>query len=369
MRKEALAAAMAAIIAISLGAGYLVGSGGRASTVTVTSVSTSTVTDANSTMTLGPPYPATSLETFNVTLGSQLGVIGVDENLARIYVGSASSDNLTVIDEYSHAVVATIKLPGIAQEVAADFGTHMVYVDAGGAVVEINGTTDQVVGELHAEIGIFAYDPLNQVIYGQVNDSLVGLEARTGSVVANVSLGMYLDSVAVDPNTNMVAAAGCKNEGLICNDTAFIVNGTSDSIVATVPLGGGSYPLVAANTDYDIFYVSDGALVALNETNGKVVFNVPQQECASFNSMTFARNTGHLLVISNYNYVFVYNGVSGALIDMYSLPSAPQHLAENPLTNELYVTISSQLISFYDSAGPGHMDIALVDSGGSCPVP
>ena len=336
----------------------------------MTSVSTSVVTEANSTVTLGPPYPATSLETANVTAGNQLGAIGVDQNLGRIYVAGASSDSLTVIDEDTHAVVATIPLPAIAQVVAADFETHMVYADAGGTVVEINGTTDQVVGELPQEMGTFSYDPSNQVIYGPVNDSLVGLDVGTGSVVANVSLGMRADSVAVDLNTNMVVAAGCNPEGLVCNNTAFIVNGTSDSLAATVPLGGGLYALVAANTDHRLFYVSDGSLTALNETNGKVVFDVSPQECSAFDSMVFVPNTDQLAAISlNHNYTFVYDGLTGALLDMYSLPAAPQYVAYNTLTNELYVTIAFQLVAFHDSAGPGYVDISLVDSGGNCPLP
>jgi hypothetical protein len=371
MRKEVQGAIVAILMAISLGVGFLAGGGGRASTTSVstaTLISVSTVTEANSTVTLGPPYPAASLETANVTVGSQLRAIGVDENLHRIYVGDTSDDNLTVVDGYSHAVVAAIPLPAIASEIATDFQTHMVYADAGGVVVEINGTTDRVVGELPVKMGTISYDPTNKVVYGQANDSLVGLDARTGAVVANVSLGMFVNSVAVDTSTNIVVAAGCHTEGLVCVDTAFIVNGTSDSLVATVPLQGGDYPLVAAS--YRLFYVSYGALVALNETNGKVVFDVPQQECAPFYSIAFARNTDHLIATSiNYNYTFVYDGRTGALLDMYSLPGAPQYVAENPLTNELYVTISSQLLAFYDSAGPGHVDIALVDSGGTCPLP
>jgi YVTN family beta-propeller protein len=371
MRSAVVAAILAILVVATFGAGYLAG-GARTSTVTSVSTATTTLSTGTATVTstvsLGPPYPASSLETANITIGNQSGAIGVDVNRERIYVSDVSSDNLTVIDGNSHSVVATIPLPASAQVVAADFETHMVYVDAGGVVVEINGTTDQISGELRVEMGTFSYDPVNQVIYGPVNDSLVGLNVRTGAVVANVPLGMYADSVAVDPNTNMVVAAGCNLEGLVCNDTAFIVNGTSNSLVATIPLGGGLYPLVAAGRH--LFYVSDPSLTALNETNGKVLFNVDPQECSAFDSMVFVPNTDQLAAISfNHNYVFVYSGLTGALLDMYSLPATPQYVAYNTLTNELYVTISSQLVAFHDSAGPGYVDIALVDSGGNCPLP
>jgi WD40 repeat protein len=383
MRREAGIAVVILVAIFSLGAGYLAGNG-RPSTVTttisvqasaaVTRVTTTSTTTTTTTVSLGPPYPASSLETANVTVGDQPRTIGVDENLGQIYVAYWFSDNLTVISDLTHSVVATIGLPASSQNgIAVDYQTHMVYVSVdGGVVVEINGTTDQISGELHAAVGYgaLAYDPVTRVLYSSVNSSLVGVDVQTGSVVANVSLGQPADSIAVDPDTNMIAAAGCDSLGLVCNSVAFLVNGTSRTLVQTVDLGGGSYPRVAVNTTHHLFYVSGDTLAAINETNAAVVFNVNPQECGPFDSMAFIPSTNQLAAISlDHNYTFIYDGATGALLDMYSLPNTPQFVAYNVLTNELYVTISSQLVAFHDSAGPGYVDTALVGSGENCPLP
>jgi hypothetical protein len=379
MKREAVGAAIAILVAISLGAGYLA-SGGRASTVTVTSVRTGTVVTqvatatTTTTVSLGPPYAASSLETANVTVGAQPRTIGVDANLGMIYVAYWFSDNLTVISESTHSVVATIKLPptGSQDGIAVDDQTHMVYVSVGGGVVEVNGTTDQVSGELHTDVGYgaLAYNPVTHTLYSSVNSSLVGIDVQTGSIVANIELGQPADSIAVDPNTNMIVAAGCDSLGLACNSVASLVNGTSRMLVRTVNLGGGSYPRVTVNTTHHLFYVSGDTLAAINETNATVVFNVNPQECGPFDSMAFVPSTDQIAAISlDYNYTFIYDGATGALLDMYSLPNTPQFVAYNVLTNELYVTISSQLLAFRDSAGPGYVDTALVGSGENCPPP
>jgi len=366
MRKEALGAAVAILVAISFGAGYLAG-GGR------TPAATTSVVTSTSTVSLGPPYPASSLETLNATVGEQPRTIGVDVNLDRIYVAYWGADNLTVISGTTHSVVATIKLPaGSENGIAVDYQTHTVYVSVDGGVVEVNGTTDQIVGKLHPALGYgsLAYDQTTHVLYGSANGTLLGIDVRTGSLVASVPLGGETDSVAVDASTNMVAAVGCDMSGLVCNSVACIVNPSSASLTTTVRLGGGTYPRVAANTVDHLFYVSGDSLVALNENNGKVVFNVNPQECGPFDSMAYVQSTDQLAAISlDWNYVLVYDGATGALLDMYSLPTTPQYVAYNQLTNELYVTLSSQLVAFRDSAGPGYVDTALVGSGQNCPLP
>lgn len=383
MRNEIVAVVLVILVAAGLGAGYLAGAGSRQTlTETATSVSTltttstltsiSTISAATATVSLGPPVPASSLETFNATVGEQPRTIGVDVNLDRIYVAYWSADNLTVISGITHSVVATIELPaGSENGIAVDYQTHMVYVSVDGGVVEVNGTTDQIVGELHPALGYgaLAYDQTTHVIYGSANGTLLGIDVQTGSLVANVSLPQSTDSVAVDPSTNMIVAAGCEND-FVCNSVAFLVNGTSQTLTKTVQLGGGSYPRVAVNPYQHLFYVSGDTLAAINDTSGAIVFKVNPQECGPFDSMVFDENTDQLAAISlDFNFVFIYNGSTGSLLDMYSLSATPQFVAYNVLTNELYVTVSSQLTAFRNSAGPGYVDTALVGSGENCPLP
>jgi hypothetical protein len=374
MRKEIVAVVLMILITAGFGAGYLAGAGSRQTlTETATSVSTlmstSTVT---TTVSLGAPVPASSLETFNATVGVQPRTIGVDVNSDRIYVAYWFADNLTVLSGTTHSIVATIKLPaGSENGIAVDYQTHVVYVSVDGGVVEVNGTTDQIVGELHPDLGYgtLAYDQATHVLYGSANDTLLGIDVQTGSLVANVSLPDSTDSVAVDSSTNMIVAAGCKNN-FVCESVAFLVNGTSQTLTKTIQLGGGTYPRVAVNAYQHLFYVSGDTLAAINDTSGAIIFNVNPQECGPFDSMAFDENTDQLAAISlDFNFVFIYNGSTGSLLDMYSLSATPQFVAYNALTNELYVTVSSQLTAFSNSAGPGYVDTALAGSGENCGVP
>ena len=371
MRREALGIAVAVLMAIGLGVGYFAGVD-RASTVTVTSVSTSVET-----VTLGPPYPAASLETANLTVGQNPTAIGVDQNLARIYVARADSDNLTVVSDQPYSVVGTIQLPAASDGgIATNFTTHMAYAQVMGGVAEIDGLTDQVVGELHVNFfpGTMMYDPWTDSVYGVQNSTLVGVSVKSGATVANVSLGFAASSAAFDASEQSEQtffAAGCSSPiGLVCNSMVSVVNGNSGKLVATVTVDGG-YPAITVNTNTDVAYVSGEFYIsAVNGTNGDVIFQVNPQTCGPFDSMTFVPETDELAAVSNsYNYTFVYNGATGSMVDMYSLPGAPVAVAYNVLTNELYVTLSSDLLAFRDVAGLGYMDTALVGSGLECGVP
>ena len=200
MKKEVLGLVIAVLVAVGLGAGYSAGTSVR-QTETITSTST---------VLPGPPFPAASVETANVTVGGSPGAIGVDQNLARIYVTDTSSRNLTVVDEYSKTVVVTIALPASGVSgIATDYSTHMVYVLVEGGIVEVNGSTDQVVRELPINLRAMDYDVITHTIYGSQDQNLVGVDVDTGAIVANLSLGYAANTVGVDPNTDTVFAAGC----------------------------------------------------------------------------------------------------------------------------------------------------------------
>ena len=112
--------------------------------------------------------------------------------MGRIYVADTSSRNLTVVDENSKTVVATIALPasgvnGGLNGIAADYSTHMVYVLVDGGIVEVNGSTDQISGRLPVDLRAMAYDVITHIIYGPQNQSLVGVDVDNGVIVANLS--------------------------------------------------------------------------------------------------------------------------------------------------------------------------------------
>jgi YVTN family beta-propeller protein len=346
-------------------------------TIPISYTGTTCTATTTSTGSPGSPIPISSVETVNISIGGSPRTIAIDPNTNRIYVADFFYNNLTVIDSVTNSVVARIALQANDNNgIAVDPNTNMVYVLVEGGIAEVNGTTNKVVGELHLDFGpgSMAYDPSNHMIYGSNgagNGSLIGADVRTDDVVWNVSLGYWANSVAVDPHTNVVFAVGCYAYGLACDSVVSAVDGTNGKILNKIALGNDAYPRVTMNLVTHVAYVSGSAqLVALNGTTGKIIFAVNSMACGTFDSMAADPSTNQLLAISMvYNYVLAYDGTSGALVNMYYLSSTPQFVAFNSNTNEAYVTIWSQLLSFRNSAGVGHYNSALVGSGQSCPLP
>ena len=74
-------------------------------------------------------------------------------------------------------------------------------------------------------------------------------------------------------------------------------------------------------------------------------------------------------ILSPYDYLLAYSGTSGALVNMYSFPSPPSAVAYNPETDELYVILLGQFLSFHDFPITGNVNGSLVDSTQACGVP
>jgi len=394
MRSAVVISVVAILVVASLGAGYLAGTVAQhtktltsTSTLTSQQTITSTLTSqktVTSTMFTGQPIPVADIETANTTIGGSPEAIAINPNDSRIYVTNWSSNNLTVVytpPASALPLIANITLSSRPSGIAIDYSTGTVYVAVSGGIEEINGSTNQIAGKLRLGLGgSLAYNPSTHIIYGlSGNRYLSGLEGlqnlaavdvRTGSVVANISLGYLAYSVALDPKTGMVFVAGCDVQGVVCNSMASVVNGTAEALVATVHLGSYTYQSMAVNPETNVVYVSGwDQLVALNGTNGDVIYSVNPLDCGP-SSLAVIPSSNQLATVSGSgNYVLVYDGASGALVNMYSLPSGLESFAFDSNTGEFYITQSGQLVSFPNAASTGSVDSALVGNGQNCLPP
>jgi len=98
------------------------------------------------------------------------------------------------------------------------------------------------------------------------------------------------------------------------------------------------------------------------------VVQIPGQEIVN---ERLVQSPNQVLAVSlDYNYVLAYDGLTGALVNMYSFPSSPEFVTYNPSTSEVYVTTSSgQLLAFPNVEAPGHVNSTLVGYGIDCPLP
>lgn len=363
------------LVIASAGAGYLVG---RANERTVTSVST-LVTTSTTTLIEGTPIPIASVETGNVSIGGSPYTIAVDPSASRIYV-AGGSNVLTVVDAATYAVVATVTLPSASNGgIAIDYKTGTVYVLVEGGVALVNGTTDTVVKELAANFGFrsIAFDSSTGILYGSPETIsysspvgyLVGVDAQTGAVVANVSIGYWASDVVVNPQLNLIYAVGCA-QSFVCDSVVSVVNGTSAKVMNETTLGSLYYATATIDEESGTVYVSgDAQLVALNPY-GTVIHNSYSDTCGPFISMADDPASNQVIMApQNYDYVLVYDGWFGNLLNMYSLPGAPQYVAFNPVTNETYVIVSQSLLVFYGATSTGHVNDTQIGAGQFCAPP
>jgi len=380
MQKETAAAVMLVVLVVGLGVGYLAGSGAR-QTTTLTSVSTLVTTFVTtstqttiSTSSVGPiTQPSAEVE-FHM---EGANAIAVDPNRDKVYVMGGSS--LLVLNGTNHSIIANVTLPAKDPEVivnpglAVDTSTGMVYASVSGEIVEVNGTTNQVTRELPMNLYALAVDSATDELWGtQVrplapnppeNGSLVAVNLLTGSVIKNLSVAIEPTEIAIDSNTGMVYAVGC-SVFFTCNSEALFVNAASGVVVNKI----GTPSTMAFDQATDVVYFAGGRqLVALNGTNGFQIFQADPQTCSPFLSMAADTTSGQLIVApQNYDYLLIYDGTSGALVNMYSLPASLGPTAFNPDTGEIYATSSGRVLAILPLASTGNVNATLIGSYQDC---
>ena len=394
MRAGVIGAVLVVLVVASSGAGYLIGTNNH-STSTFTSISISTLTSiltsshtssqtvfatitttvntGTSTTILATPIPVSSVETADVSLGGSPYTIAVNPNTNRIYV-TVGSNGLVVIDAPSHAVVARVTLPAISNGgIAIDFNSNTVYALVQGGVAVINGTTNIVVREFSIDFRprSIGYDSSTHTLYGSPQGMgtgyLLGVDGRTGTVVANISLGYWASDIVVNPSINMIYAVGCSQFGLVCGSVVSVVNGTNKTVVNRVNLGSDYYARATIDQRTGFVYVTgDSSLVELDRL-GKVVYDSYPETCGPFIGMSVDSSLNQVLLApQNYPYLLAYNRVFGNLVNMYSLPDLPRYVAYNSVTNETYVIVSESLLAFHGMASTGHVNATLIGSDQNC---
>jgi len=379
VRSQIAVVLIVAALSAGAGIGYF---GGNANEHTVTSVSTVLTTSTSVTTFLstvvqtngggGVPIPITNVETGNVSIGGSPFTVAVNPNASRIYV-AGDSNVLTVVDAVSHAIVARVVLPSSSNSgIAIDYKTSTVYVLVQGGIAVINGTSNKVTGVIPVNFGYrsIAFDSSTDTIYGSAetlgNSSLVGVDSHTGKVTANVSIGYWASDVLVNPHLNLIYAIGCA-QSFVCDSIISVVNGTSAKLMNETTLGSPYYSTATIDEKTGLVYVSGEAQLAILNPYGTVIHNYYPDTCGPFIAMTDDPALNQVIVApQNYNFILVYNGWFGNLLNMYSLPDAPQYAVFNPVTNETYVVVSNSLLSFKGVASVGHVDDTLIGAGQFC---
>jgi YVTN family beta-propeller protein len=165
-----------------------------------------------------PALAATPIATVHV--GTLPTGIAVNPATNRIYVANTNDGTVSVINGATNAVVATITVGSSPFGVAVNPVTNGIYVswyNFDGSLVVINGATNQVITDIplqHNSLYLAVNTVTNRIYVANQSGNAVGnsnddgslsvVDGATNTVLANVTVGAFLEGVAVDEQTQRV---------------------------------------------------------------------------------------------------------------------------------------------------------------------
>lgn len=223
-----------------------------------------------------------------VTVGAFPFGLAYDSETGDVYVTNAYSGTLSVISGSNDTVVQTIPVGGFPYGVAYDTGNGDLYVAVAGAfegtVTVISGATNSVLATIAVAGDPFgvAYDGGSGEVYvangaqafitGADTLSTVSvISGTTNAVVATVPVGAAPLGVAYDSGTGDVYVT---NEG---SNNVSVIDGTTSTPVATVPIAYEPFGAVYDSANGDVYVTTDysDAVDAISGTTNAVVAAVP----------------------------------------------------------------------------------------------
>ena len=101
-----------------------------------------------------------------------------------------------------------------------------------------------------------------------------------------------------------------------------------------------------------------------------MIFKSNPQTCGPFLNMAVIPPRNQVLMVpQNYNFLLVYDGTKGTLVNMYSFPGPVERVAYNQNTDEIYVLTAGNLLVLRDFPNTGNVNSTLVGAGLDCLPP
>jgi YVTN family beta-propeller protein len=233
----------------------------------------------------------------NIAVGDSPNGIAVNPNNDLVYVTNTESDTVSVINSTTNKVVTNnITVGDSPSGIAVNPNNYLVYVATSDDTVSvIDGTTNEVLPN-NITFGDFpdsiAVNPNNDLVYVTTSDDTISVidpyfcnrfdescnpqaEEALGSVYTDITVGDYPESIAVNPNNDLVYVT---NEE---SDTVSVIDGITNEVLPTNITVGDSPSGIAVNPNNNLVYVanfeSDTVSVIDSKTDDIVVrasFNI-----------------------------------------------------------------------------------------------
>lgn len=126
--------------------------------------------------------------------------------------------------------------------------------------------------EIGGITGIPAINPITNMIYvpNQTTGTVAVINGQNNEIVTEISVGPSLYAAAVNPTTNMIYVGGFGTSGYIA-----VIDGTSNTVVATVPVLVAGPISVNAKTNLVYFSSGLGNVSVLDGSTNQVIDMIP----------------------------------------------------------------------------------------------
>jgi len=268
--------------------------------------------------------------------------VGADSADGSVYVSTAFSDKVSVINGSTEKLVATIPVGSNPAGVVYDNANSEIYVADlfGDNVTVISTATNTVVTNIGVPAGpaALAYDSGNGNVWvaDQFANSTSEISGTLNTVIETIPVGIFPISVAYDPSTGnvFVANAGSGNVSVISTST--------DTVIHSVPVGKTPLALAYDSGDGDVYVANEisNNTTVFSATNYSAVASVPTGSYPS----SVAFNPAHSVVgvvAQGKDRVDFISDATNTLIGNVTVGDEPVGLAYNAFNGYEYVANSN----------------------------
>jgi len=246
--------------------------------------------------------PFTAINMGNIPVVATISATPVSVGYA--YIANSISNNVSVINTTTNAVIATIPVGQTPTSVSVSPDGTRVYVtnQRSNTISVINTATNSVI----STIAVAAFSPtsvsvspdgkLLYVVNLNSNNVLV-FSTTTNTVLATIGVGGYPVGIAISPDGSMVYVANSSN-------TISVIDASTDQVKTSIPVGNSPYGIAISPDGNTVYVAMSGAnnVTLINTTTNLVTGTIP-----------VGSNPAGVAVSPNGNYVYVSNQTSNSV--------------------------------------------------------
>jgi gliding motility-associated-like protein len=265
---------------------------------------------------------ATNAVVATIPVGSNPNGICVDPNYNEVYVVNNGSNTVSVINTLTNTVTNTIQVGPTPWSVTVSRDGSQAFVSDGGDnnVEVINTTTNTIVANIPAGTNpnASAASPNGSLLYVNSANSVLVINTTTQAIVATIPVGSAPQAILITPDGSKVYSAD------FGSNNVYVINTSTNTVAGIIPVGvnpgGGS-----VSPDGSIVYIANlgsNSVSVISTTTNTVIKTIP---VGSGPWGVSVRPDGTQIYVSNSgsNDVSVINASTNAILATIPVGSTP----------------------------------------------